>query len=239
MIGRFSSVLTLEAERDVRRFHTRTAESPRQDPGLLCRSHDRGDPGASEPRGRRRSLQAGDPPDRQGRMARGRLAQGMGRPGLHRNRAAHLPRRSPPRRRAAALRDPQHRRPGADASRHRRAEEEVPAPDPRRRGPLRDRLLRAGCGYRSGFSADARGPAGRPVRDQRNQDVHQRRERCRLHLAGRPDGSGGEEAQGNLHSDHADRRPGIPGLAHLHRRRRSHQHDLLRRRPRPGDQPRG
>ena len=59
--------------------------------------------------------------------------------------------------------------------RQRGAEEEVPAGHPGRRGALRDRLLRAGCGDRPGVAAHLRRPPGRRVHRQRPEDLHHRR----------------------------------------------------------------
>ena len=73
--------------------------------------------------------------------------------GLRPGRAADLRQRGGPRRRAAAVRDAADRRPDAAGVRHRRAEGLLPAPDPRRRAPLRDRLHRAGGRHRPGGAA--------------------------------------------------------------------------------------
>ena len=71
----------------------------------------------------------------------------------------------------------------------------------RRRDPLRDRLHGARRGHGPRRARDARRARGRRLRGERNQDLHQRRRRRRLHLARVPHRSGGGQAQGHLDPD--------------------------------------
>ena len=116
-----------------------------------------------------------------------------------------------------------------------RAEGLLPAPDPGRRGALRDRLHRAGGGHRPGRAAHPRGAGRGLLRGQRPEDLHHRGPRRRLHLAGLPHRPGRAAAQGHLHPDRGHHRTRVLLDADHHPRRGpSRQRDLLLRRTGPG-----
>ena len=87
------------------------------------------------------------------------------------------------------------------------AEGLLPAADPDRRTALRDRLHRAGRGHRSGLAAHQGRPRRRPLRRQRPEDLHHRRPRRRLRLAGVPYRSRGAQAQGPVDPHRRHDRP--------------------------------
>ena len=127
------------------------------------------------------------------------------------------------------------RRADPDGLRHREAEGHVPAAHPRRRRALRDRLLRARRRHRPRLAAHRRGPARRPLRRQRPEDVDHRRPRRRLRLAGLPHRPGRAQAQGHLDPDRRHHGPGLLVDAdHPVRRLAPRQRDLLQRRPGAG-----
>ena len=147
--------------------------------------HRRGAGGTGRGRRGRRGLEPGGAPDRQGRLARHRLAEGVRRAGPAGDGPVHLLRRDPARRCAVPLRHHQHCRTDHHALRHRRAEVVLPPADPRRRAELRHRLHRARGRHRPGVAAHAGRARRRGVRRQRRQDLHQRCRPGRLRLAGR------------------------------------------------------
>ena len=84
-------------------------------------------------------------------------------------------------------------------ARLRGAQARVPAPHPRRRGPLRDRLHRARRRHGSGFAQDLRREGRRRVGHQRNQDLHQWRRTTPNYIwTRRPHRPRCQEAQGHL-----------------------------------------
>ena len=91
--------------------------------------------------------------DGQRRLARHRLAHGVGRPGPLGHRAVHLLRRVDAQRRAGPHAHHQHGRPDHHELRHAGAEGVLPAQDPGRRDPLLHRLHRAQLGHRPGLAA--------------------------------------------------------------------------------------
>ena len=152
------------------------------------------------------------------------------------DRAAALRRRGVARRRPAAVGDAADRRADAAAVRHGRAEGLLPAQDPGRRDPLRDRLHRAGGGHRPRGAADHGGARRRRVRRQRPEDLHHRRPRRRLHLARLPDRAGRAAAQGHLDPHRGHQRPRLLLDADHHLRRRPpRQRDVLLGRSRAGE----
>jgi hypothetical protein len=100
-------------------------------------------------------------------------------------------------------------------------------------------LLRARRGHRPRVAEDQRGARRRPLRGERHQDLHERRRRRRLRLAGGSHRSSRAQAQGHLDPDRRHEVAGLLVLADLHGRRRPHQHDLLRERPGAGREHRG
>ena len=102
--------------------------------------------------------------------------------------------------------------PTLDALRHRGAEAEVSAGDPGRHRRVRDRLLRAVGGKRSGVAAHHRGARRRRLHHQRPEDVHQRRGVRRLHLARRAHRSQrSRSTRASRSSSCRRRRPDSPG----------------------------
>ncbi len=171
------------------------------------------------------------------RLARHRLARGVGRPGPLHGRPADLHRRGGRLRRTDPLPDAQHGRADDHALRHRRAEGLLPAEDPRRRPALLDRLLRARLRHRPRLAQDQGGARGRRVGHQRPEDVDLADPVRRLDLAGLPHRPRPAAAQGALDDPGADRRRGVLLHAGAHGRGRLDQRDLLRGRARAGRQP--
>ena len=188
-------------------------------------------------RGRRR-LEPGGAPDRQGRLARHRVAERVRRAGPAGDGPVHLLRRDAARRRAVPLRHHQHGRADHHALRHRRAEVVLPPEDPRRRAELRHRLHRARGRHRPGVVAHAGRARRRGVRRQRRQDLHLGRRPGRLHLAGRADRPRRAQAQGHLDPVRPDDVGRVRVVDHPHRRWADHDADLLRQRARACGQPR-
>ncbi len=80
-----------------------------------------------------------------------------------------------------------------------------------------------------------RGARRRHLHRQRPEDLHHRRARCRLHLAGLPHRSGRGQAQGAVHPDRGDQRSRLLVDADHHPRRRApRERDVLHRRAGPG-----
>src|SRR5215468_5766821 len=145
--------------------------------------------------------------------------------------AAGLRQRGGPRRCAAARGDAADGRPGAAGPRDRQPEGALPAADPGRRGAFRHRVHRAGGGHRPGVAAHQGGPGRGHLSGERGEDLHHRRPRRRLHLAGLPHRSGRAPPQGHLHPHRGHLRPGVLlDPDHHPRRRAPHQRDLLLRR---------
>ena len=141
---------------DVPRREPRTAAAACRAAPVLRRAADRrGARRAGRGRRGRRRLERGGAPDRQGRLARHRLAERVRRAGSAGDRPVHLLRRDAARRCAVPLRHHQHGRADHHALRHRRAEVVLPAQDPRRRAQLRHRLHRARGRHRPGVVAHA------------------------------------------------------------------------------------
>ena len=109
-------------------------------------------------------LPRGGPADGPRRLAGRGLAAGVRRARPRPGRAADLRERGGPGRRPAARGHPADRRPHPAGARHAGAEGPLPAPDPGRRGALRDRVHRAGGRHRPGVAADPGGPGRRRVR---------------------------------------------------------------------------
>ena len=187
-------------------------------------------------RGRGR-LQGRDQAARHRRVARHRLARGVGRPGPLDDRPADLHRRGRRLRRTDPLPDAQHGRADDHALRHRRAEGVLPAEDPRRRPALLDRLLRARLRHRPRLAQDQGGPRGRRVGDQRPEDVDLADPVRRLDLAGLPHRPRPAPPQGALDDPGADRRRRVLLHAGAHGRGGVDERDVLRGRARPGGQP--
>ena len=120
------------------------------------------------------------------RLARHRLAQGVGRAGPLGHRAVHLLRRVDAQRGAGAHADHQHRRADHHAVRNPGAEGVLPPEDPGRGDPFLHRLHGAQRGNRPGLAGHQGRTRRRGVRHQRVQDVHQPGRRRRLHLVGHP-----------------------------------------------------
>ena len=222
------------------RLHRRAAGAEERAAGLLretAHPRDRGRVGARRwhrPRGAQ-----GGPADGGRRLARHRLAQGVGWAGPLGHRAVHLLRRVDAQWRAGAHADHQHGRADHHAVRDPGAEGLLPPEDPGRGDPLLHRLHGAQRGNRPGVFGDQGRTRRRGVRDQRVQGVHQPGQRRRLHLVGHAHGSERLEAQGDLHVPRPHGHPGYPRGADEAAGRSQHQLHLLRGRPRPGHQPRG
>ncbi len=223
---------------DVPRREPRTAAAARRVASVLPRApHRRGAGGSRRGRRGRRGLGPGGAPDRQGRLARHRMAARVRRAGPAGDGPVHLLRRDPARRCAVPLRHHQHRRADHHALRHRRAEVVLPAADPRRRAQFRHRLHRARGRHRPGLVAHAGGARRRGVRRQRREDLHQWRRPGRLRVAGRTDRPGRSQAQGHLDPVCAHDLGRLRVVDHPHRRRADDDADLLRQRARAGGQP--
>ncbi len=223
---------------DVPRREPRAAGTARRVASLLRRpAHRRRAvrPGRGR-RGRRRLARRG-PPDREGRLARHRLAHRVRRPGAPGHRPVHLLRRDPARRRTVPLRHHQHGRADDHALRHRGAEVLLPAQDPRRRGQLRHRLHRARGRHRPGLAAHPRRARRRGVRCERRQDLHLRRRRRRLRLARHPHQSRRAQAQGHFHPVRAHNGRRLRVVDHQHGRRADHDANVLRQRARAAGKP--
>ena len=183
----------------------------------------------------RRRLPRRGAPDGPGRLARGGLAGAVRRPRVRPGGAADLRGRGGPRRRAAARGHAADRRPDPAGARHALAAGLLPAADPGRRGALRDRLHRARGRHRPGLAAHPGRPRRGGVRRRRAEDLHHRRARGRLRLAGLPHRARRPEAQGHLHPHRGHHRPGfLLDPDHHPRRRPPRQRDLLRGRAGPG-----
>ncbi len=141
--------------------------------------------GLGRGRRRRRGLARRRTPDRQGRLARHRVADRVRGAGSSGHRPVHLLRRDAARGRAVPLRHRQHRRADHHALRHRRAEVVLPAQHPVGRHQLRHRLHRARGRYGPGLVAHAGHARRRRVRHQRRQDLHVGCRQRGLRLAGR------------------------------------------------------
>ena len=192
------------------------------------------------PGGRCRARRAqGGQADGERRVARHRLAEGMGRPGALGHRAVHLLRRVHAQRGARSHAHHQHGRPHDHEFRHAGAKGVLPPQDPRRGDLLLHRLHRAQLGDGPRLAHHPGRARRRRVRHQRLQDLHQPRRRRRLRLAGHPDRPQRREAQGHLHVRRADGHAGDPGGPDEAARGPQHQLHLLRGRARPGHQPGG
>ena len=224
---------------DVPRREPRTAAAACGVAPVLPRPpHRRGARRAGRGRRGRRRLEPGGAPDRQGRLARHRVAERVRRPGPAGDGPVHLLRRDAARRCAIPLRHHQHGRADNHAFRHRRAEGVLPPPDPRRRAELRHRVHRARGRHRPGVAAHAGDARRRGVRRERGEDLHQRRRPGRLHLAGGADGPGRAQAQGHLDPVCPDDVDRFRVVDHPHGRRADDDADLLRQRARARGQPR-
>ena len=119
----------------------------------------------------------------QARLVGADLADGIWRHRLERHPALHLRPRMHRRRRAAHLRHGHpHGRTRDHEVRHARAEGQVPAQDRVGRHRVLPGLFRAGLGLRPRQPQDARRARRRRLRDQRHQDLDDRRARRRPHV---------------------------------------------------------
>ena len=118
------------------------------------------------------------------------------------------------------------------------AEGLLPAEDPGRRDPLRDRLHRARRGHRPRVAQDPGRARRRRVRDQRAEGLHLARDRRRLHLARGAHRPERQEAQGHLDHHRPDGHARLQGRADQEHGRPRHERHVLRGRARPGREPR-
>ncbi len=212
------------------------AAAPARGPRLLqAAPHARGAGEAHRRRRCRRRAAQGRQADGLRRLARCRVAEGVGRSRLQRRRAVHLVRRVDARRRAGADAHDQHRRSHDHELRLRRAEGVLPPEDPQGRDPLLHRVLRAGCGHRPRRAEHQGRARRRRVHHQRAEDVDEPRERRRLRVARGAHEPEREEAQGHLALRDPDGHAGHQGAPDPRDGGVRHQPGVLRGRARAGD----
>ena len=167
-----------------------------------------------------RRLQGRDQAARHRRVARHRLARGVGRPGPLDDRPADLHRRGRRLRRTDPLPDPQHGRADDHALRDRRAEGRPSCPKILA-GDLHFSIgySEPGLRHRPRLAEDQGGPRGRRVGDQRPEDVDVADPVRRLDLARLPHRPRPAPAQGALDDPGADRRRRVLLHAGAHGRR--------------------